>query len=387
MDVHNWNKILNSLPEAHLLQSAQWAEVKGQYGWQPFFLVWQGGGGDLELIVRTDGNFKIKNPAAAALVLERKAFRGISVMYVPKGPILRDWSDKNLRQRVIADLRGFARNAGAIQIKIDPDLVIGRGVPGEENEETDQQGIEITQELAGGGWRFSSDQIQFRNTFLIDLRPEEDDILSRMKSKTRYNIRLASRKGITIRYGDLSELGNLYKMYAETSLRGGFTIRGEEYYQNLWQAFMRENQDSVIDPAAQPIIAEFEGKPVAGAVMFRFGGKAWYLHGMSLPEHSDKMATYLIQWEGMRWAKENGCITYDMWGAPDQFDKSDSMWGVYRFKSGFGGVVVRTIGAWDYPVKPLVYKLYTWLLPIILNALRKIGEGETESAAAEGRNL
>jgi len=387
MDVHNWNKILNSLPEAHLLQSAQWAEVKRQYGWQPFFLVWQGGGSDLELIVRTDGNFKIKNPAAAALVLERKAFSGISVIYVPKGPTLRDWSDKNLRQKVIADLREFANNAGAIQIKIDPDLVIGKGVPGEENEETDQQGIEITQGLAGGGWRFSSDQIQFRNTFLIDLHPEEDDILSRMKSKTRYNIRLASRKGITIRYGDLSELGNLYKMYAETSLRGGFTIRGEEYYQNLWQAFMRESQDSVIDPTAQPIIAEFEGKPVAGAVMFRFGDKAWYLHGMSLSEHSDKMATYLIQWEGMRWAKENGCITYDMWGAPDQFDKSDSMWGVYRFKSGFGGVVVRTIGAWDYPVKPLVYKLYTRLLPIILNALRKIGDSKTESVATEGRNL
>ena len=384
---NNWNIILNSLPEAHLLQSAQWAEVKGQYGWQPFFLVWQGGGGDLELTVRTDGDFKIVNPAAAALVLERKAFRGISVMYVPKGPILRDWSDKNLRQRVIADLREFAKRAGAIQIKIDPDVIVGRGVPGEENEETDQQGIEITQELKRGGWRFSPDQIQFRNTFLIDLRPEEDDILSRMKSKTRYNIRLASRKGITIRYGDLSELGNLYKMYAETSLRGGFTIRGEEYYQNLWQAFMRENQDTVIDPAAQSIIAEFEGKPVAGAVMFRFGDKAWYLHGMSLPEHSDKMATYLIQWEGMRWAKENDCITYDMWGAPDQFDKSDSMWGVYRFKSGFGGVVARTIGAWDYPVKPLVYKLYTRLLPIILNALRKIGDSKTESAAAEGRNL
>ncbi len=387
MDVHNWNKNLNSLPEAHLLQSAQWAEVKGQYGWQPFFLVWQGGGGDLELTVRTDGDFKIINPTAAALVLERKAFHGISVMYVPKGPVLRDWSDKDLHQRVISDLQEFAKKAGAIQIKIDPDVVVGRGIPGEEEAETDPQGIEITEGLAGAGWRFSSDQIQFRNTFLIDLLPEEDELLSRMKSKTRYNIRLASRKGITIRYGDLTDLGNLYKMYAETSLRGGFTIRGEEYYQNLWQAFMKENLDSVIDPAAQSIIAEFEGKPVAGAVLFRFGGRAWYLHGMSLPEHSDKMATYLIQWEGMRWAKENGCITYDMWGAPDHFDPSDSMWGVYRFKNGFGGEVIRTIGAWDYPVKPLLYKLYTRLLPMILNAFRKIGDSKIESAAAEDRNL
>ena len=370
-----------------MLQSAQWAEVKGKFGWQPFYLVWQGNGGDLELIVSTDGDLKLKNPAAAALVLERKVFRGLSVIYVPKGPVLRDWSDKNLCERGIDDLQEFAQRAGAIQIKIDPDLIVGRGIPGEEDAEADPLGIEITERLTELGWRFSSDQIQFRNTFLIDLRLEEDDILSRMKSKTRYNIRLASRKGITIRYGDQTELGNLYKMYAETSLRGGFTIRGEEYYQYLWQAFMKESLDADIDPAAQPIIAEFEGKPVAGAVMFRFGARAWYLHGMSLPEHSDKMATYLIQWEGMRWAKENGCITYDMWGAPDQFDPSDSMWGVYRFKRGFGGEVVRTIGAWDYPVKPLVYKLYTRLLPMMLNALRKIGDSKTESIAAEGRNL
>jgi len=387
MTGYNWNKILNSLPEAHLLQSAQWAEVKGQFGWQPFFLVWQEHEDDLELIVRTDGDLTIKNPAAAALVLERKVFRGLSVIYVPKGPILRNWGDKNLHQRVIADLQEFAQSAGAIQIKIDPDLHIGRGIPGEEDAETDPLGIEITKELTEGGWQFSSDQIQFRNTFLIDLRPEEDELLSRMKSKTRYNIRLASRKGITIRYGDQTDLGNLYKMYAETSLRGGFTIRGEEYYQSLWQVFMKESLNSVIDPTAQPIIAEFEGKPVAGAVMFRFGGRAWYLHGMSLPEHSDKMATYLVQWEGMRWAKENGCVTYDMWGAPDHFAEDDSMWGVYRFKRGFGGEVIRTIGAWDYPVKPLVYKVYTRLLPMMLNALRKIGHSKIESVAVEGRNL
>lgn len=386
MTLNNWNKILNSFPEVHLLQSAQWAGVKGQFGWQPFFLIWQQHGSDLELIVITEDDLKVKNPAAAALVMERKAFQGLSVMYVPKGPILRDWSDKNLRKKVIGDLQEFAKRTGAIQIKIDPDVVVGRGVPGEEDAAIDPQGILIEGELTKGGWCFSSDQIQFRNTFLIDLRQEQDEILSRMKSKTRYNIGLASRKGITIRYGDGTDLGNLYRMYAETSIRGGFTIRGEGYYQNLWQAFMKESLDTDIDATAQSIIAEFEGKSVAGAVIFRFGERAWYLHGMSLPEHSDKMATYLVQWEGMRWAKENGCLTYDMWGAPDHFVEDDSMWGVYRFKKGFGGKVIRTIGAWDYPVKPLVYKIYTRLLPMMLNFLRKIGDRKTESIAVEGRN-
>jgi len=385
MPITTWNKILCTLSGSHLLQSSQWAEVKTRFGWKPYYLVWDQSGNDLEMKVVSEDESRGKNPVAAALVLERKAFRGLSVMYVPKGPILQDWSDDQLRQRVLADLENFAKESGAVHLKIDPDIVIGRGVPGEENEEPVPQGKHIEVELSARGWIFSSDQIQFRNTFLIDLRQEEDQLLNRMKSKTRYNIRLASRKGITIRYGDDTDLEYLYKMYAETSLRGGFTIRGEEYYNYLWKIFMSKQLDSEIDAIAQPIIADFDRKPVAAAVMFRFGGRAWYLHGMSLPEHSDKMATYLIQWEGMRWAKANGCVTYDMWGAPDQFNSDDSMWGVYRFKRGFGGELTRTIGAWDFPVKPILYQAYTRVLPVILNGMRKIGHRNTESAAAEGQ--
>ena len=378
-----WNQTLGSLSESHLLQSSQWAEVKTRFGWQPFYLVWDQSGNDLEFKVHSEDEIRGKNTVAAALILERKAFRGLSVMYVPKGPILQDWSDDQLRQRILSDLENFAKESGAVHIKIDPDIVIGRGVPGEVDEEPVPQGKLIEGEFSARGWLFSSDQIQFRNTILIDLRQGEDQLLNRMKSKTRYNIRLASRKGITIRYGDDTDLDYLYNMYADTSLRGGFTIRGEEYYNYLWQTFMGEDLDSEIDAIAQPIIAEFDGKPVAAAVMFRFGGRAWYLHGMSLPEHSDKMATYLIQWEGMRWAKENGCVSYDMWGAPDQFNSDDSMWGVYRFKRGFGGEVTRTIGAWDFPVKPILYQAYTRVLPVLLNGMRKIGNRNTESAAAE----
>ncbi|MEE8356301.1 MAG: peptidoglycan bridge formation glycyltransferase FemA/FemB family protein [Anaerolineales bacterium] len=384
MPITTWNKILCTLSGSHLLQSSQWAEVKTRFGWQPSYLVWDQSDIDLELKVHSEDESREKNPVAAALILERKVFRGLSVMYVPKGPILQDWSDDQLRQRVLSDLENFAKESGAVHLKIDPDIVIGRGVPGEEDEELVPQGKHIQGELFARGWLFSSDQIQFRNTFLIDLQQEEDQLLNRMKSKTRYNIRLASRKGISIRYGDKTDLDYLYKMYAETSVRGGFTIRGEEYYNYLWQTFMGKDLDSEIDAIAQPIIADFDGKPVAAAVMFRFGGRAWYLHGMSLPEHSDKMATYLIQWEGMRWAKDNGCVSYDMWGAPDQFNSNDSMWGVYRFKRGFGGKVTRTIGAWDFPVKPILYRAYTRVLPVILSGMRKIGNRNTESAAAEG---
>ena len=378
MNGKNWNVILSSLPVPHLLQSAQWAEVKSQFGWQPYYLVWQENSGNLEMIENPQGDLPVTNPAAAALILERKIFRGISIMYVPKGPLLKDWTDLRLQKKVLEDLQYFAQKRGAIQIKIDPDLVIGHGIPGEDEPDIDPQGIDIRKEWMEQGWRFSSDQIQFRNTILIDLRQDDIEILGRMKSKTRYNIRLAERKGITIRLGDKTDLAGLYRMYADTSMRGGFTIRGESYYQTLWQIFMREGLHKKTDPVAQPIIAEFEEQPVAGAVMFRFGERAWYLHGMSLPEHNEKMPSYLIQWEGMRWAKENGCSTYDMWGAPDRFVDTDSMWGVYRFKRGFGGEVVRTIGAWDYAAKPQLYKIYTRVMPMILNSMRRVGDRNTE---------
>ena len=378
----DWNSLITTFPGHHLLQSTQWAVVKKEFGWQPAYLTWKINQGEVEFNCTKSHEMVVDNADAASLVLERQAFPGLSVLYAPKGPLLRDWTDKGLRELVLNDLLGFARRVGALQIKIDPDLSIGRGEPNAEDAQTDPLGISFEDELRAAGWRFSDEQIQFRNTYLINLEPDEDKILNRMKSKTRYNIRLSGRKGIKVRLGDRSDLSTLYKMYADTAVRGGFTIRGEDYYQTLWQAFMDENL-SGSDPKAQPIIAELEGNPVAGAVLFRFGDRAWYLHGMSLPEHSEKMPTYLVQWESMRWAKSQGCAIYDMWGAPDQFNETDPLWGVYKFKQGFGGEVNRTIGAWDFPVKPFLYRMYTNILPLILKGMRSIGDRQTANIASE----
>jgi lipid II:glycine glycyltransferase (peptidoglycan interpeptide bridge formation enzyme) len=304
-------------------------------------------------------------------------------MYLPKGPQLVDWDDTLLAKKVLNDLEDFARQSGVIQLKIDPDVLLGWGVPGEETEKIDPDGVLFQELLQDHGWRFSTDQIQFRNTVLVDLSQEEEEILARMKSKTRYNIRLAGRKGISVRPGDRSDLKTLYRMYADTSVRGSFAIRGEEYYLDLWKTFLEDSLDPECDPVAQPLIAEYEGKPVAGAVIFKYGTRAWYLHGMSLPEHNKKMAPHLIQWEAISWAKKTGCNVYDMWGAPDEFNESDSLWGVYRFKRGYGGQVTRSIGAWDYPAKPLMYSLYTNLLPSLLTIMRWFGNRRTRISAGE----
>lgn len=383
---YSWNQIISGFESSHLLQTSQWADVKSHSGWMPHFLAWYPASQGLDLTVSRTGQFTEANPAAAALILERRAFPGLSVMYSPKGPLLANWANESFRKQVISDLERYAAQQKAIQLKIDPDLEMGRGVPGEEGSSEDSLGAEFLEELGRRGWQFSPDQIQFRNTILVGLTEDEDQILARMKSKTRYNIRLSGRKGITVRQGNQADLADLYRMYANTSVRGNFTIRNEGYYQTLWRTFLPGGSKLESDPIAQPLIAEYEGQPVAGAVIFSFGKRAWYLHGMSLPEHSEKMAPHLIQWEAMRWAKSQGCEVYDMWGAPDVFDKSDSMWGVYRFKRGYGGEVVRTMGAWDYPAKPVLYSLYTDWMPRLLRIMRWFGNRQTKRITSKVTN-
>jgi peptidoglycan pentaglycine glycine transferase (the first glycine) len=159
-------------------------------------------------------------------------------------------------------------------------------------------------------------------------------------------------------------------MYAETSVRDGFVIRPEEYYQSIWRRFIGQNM-------AEPLIAEVDGEPVGGLIWFCFAGKAWYLYGMSREIHRDKMPNYLLQWEAMKRAKSAGCLRYDLWGAPDNFNDQDPLWGVYRFKEGLGGQVVRLIGAWDYPSQPILYRLYTRILPPLLDVMRRRGKAQT----------
>jgi peptidoglycan pentaglycine glycine transferase (the first glycine) len=184
---------------------------------------------------------------------------------------------------------------------------------------------------------------------------------------------------VRIRPGTLSDLNMLYRMYAETSVRDKFVIRDEAYYRNVWGKYMQSPMSGG-RPAAEPLIAEVQDEMVAAIFVFYFAGRAYYLYGMSRAAHRDKMPNYLLQWEAMKRAKARGCTAYDLWGAPDEFNEADSMWGVFRFKEGLGGSVVRTLGAWDYPASPFWYKMYTQFMPRVLDVMRKRGRAQTERA-------
>jgi len=361
-DPNAWDALISKLPQAHLLQTWEWGLSKQRNGWRPQAFVWE----------RLDGEVE-----AAAMLLSRQARLlpglGIRVLYCPKGPSL-DWGNLELVSKVFKDLEAYAREQKAVFLKIDPDVLLGTGIPGSEDEKPNPAGVAVEAVLNGRGWRFSQDQIQFRNSVFIDLSKDEETLLAAMKQKTRYNIRLAERKGVTVRLAQMAELPMLYSMYAATGVRDGFVVRHEAYYTELWERFMQSGM-------ASGLIAEFEGKPIAGVMIFYFAGIARYMFGMSLEVKRELMPNYLLQWEAIKLAKSKGCHTYDFWGAPDEYNEQDSLWGVNRFKEGFNGRTVRHLGAWDFVAKPWIYQAYTEFLPKLLDFTRRLGKAQNRKKA------
>ena len=349
-----WHDILHSLPAAHPLQSWVWGAFKSRWGWSMKALALPGAEGH----------------AAAALVLRRQ-LPGLpfSFLYVPKGPLFA-YEDEGLRERVLDDLQALARQERAIFVKIDPDVVRSCGL---EPEQPDPVGAAWLRSLQARGWRFSTDQVQFRNTVLLDLEQSEESLLAAMKSKTRYNIRLAARKEVEVRQVGPEAFPAIVEMYATTAERNEFGIRPPAYYLDAWQSLFDAGM-------AQPFLAEYRGTPLAAVIVVYFGRLALYMYGASNELERNRMPTYLVQWEAIRWAKAQGCRVYDFWGAPDEFVESDSLWGVWRFKSGFEGEVVRHIGAWDYPARPFWY----WLFNVALPRYRRLLRSRNRDRAGSG---
>lgn len=323
-DASAWDAALLALPAPHLLQSWAWGELKSRWGWTAE-----------RWLLRSAAGV----PCAAVQVLTRRMSRlPVCVLYAPRGPLA---ADDEAFDAALALLEQRARAKRAIWVKADGD-------PSSADALDRRRAL-----LAARGWRYSSTQVQFRNTMHTDLRRSDEALLAAMKPKTRYNVRLAEKRGVQVRIvapiGD-ADARLLYAMYAETARRDGFAIRQAAYYADVWRT---------MNGAA--FIAEREGQALAGLVLLRFGDRAWYFYGMSRSVGREHMPNYLLQWAAMRWARDQGCAVYDWWGAPDARDERDPLWGVYRFKEGFGARFVEGLGAWDYMPSPVGRPLATLL--------------------------
>ena len=311
-----WDTYLAKNPGAHILQTPTWGQLKSSFGWDYAYSISSGSG---------------------AQVLFRQFPLGYSLAYVPKGP-LQGWSSA-----LIEDLDRLCHKHNAFVLKVEPDA---------------NWSAEGADGLRALGFISSPQTIQPQRTIIVDIQDDEEKILARMKQKTRYNIRLATRKGVIVRAWQ--DVTSFSKMMIETATRDDFGAHSEAYFQRAYDLFHPSG-------ACELLVAEVEGDPVAAIMVFKHGNRAWYFYGASTSLARERMPTYLLQWEAMKWARDNGCLAYDLWGIPDEDEdaleeqfthRSDGLWGVYRFKRGFGGQIVRSMGAWDRPYREYLYRAY-----------------------------
>lgn len=329
-----WDAFVAAHPRGSILQTTHWARLKSRFGWSSQ-RVW----------MRRDGRL-----VGGAQVLFRSVALGIVKLgYIPHGPLV-DWRDAEQVEVLFNHVDQAAYGRGAGMLKLEPRLW------------QDEMSAEEWEALyRRHGCVPSPDTIQPPRTVLIDLTPAEDEILARMKQKTRYNIRLAEKKGITVREGTADDLPAFNRLMQATGRRDNFGIHDPAYYRAAHELFAPQH--------AALWLAEFEGRPLAGVMVFASGHSAAYLYGASSDEERQRMPAYAAQWAAMRWAKARGCATYDMWGIPDAgeeeleanfTERQDGLWPVYRFKRGFGGEIRRTVGAADRVYNPLLHRLYAW---------------------------
>lgn len=331
-DANAWAHTLATLPSAHVLQSWAWGAFKSRWGWSA--RRWASADCAVQVLRRNAGPF--------------------CVLYATKGPAARDLAGY---ERGLQLIEAQARDQRAIWAKVDGD-------PPTSSVAWSPADLDALRALLRRrGWLPSPDQIQFRNTMLTDVDAADEALLSRMGSKCRYNVRLSERRGVRVRMSQpmsASDAELLYGLYAETGARDGFRVREKLYYLDAWRTM-----------GGAGFIAEHESVPLAGLIVFKHGRRAWYFYGMSGAAGREHMPNHLLQWHALRWARDNGCAVYDWWGAPETLVETDAMWGVYRFKEGFGAAFAEGIGAWDYAPNRALYRASVEALPKVRGIIRR----------------
>ena len=193
------------------------------------------------------------------------------------------------------------------------------------------------------------------NTVFLNLEDEKDQLLRRMKSKTRYNIRLSRRRGVRVANVDASRLDAWYRLYRETARRNHIVLHERRYFETLLAVQEARPDDRT---SVHLLMAEADGTPLAGMFLAVSEDQAAYLYGASSSRQRNKMATYALQWRAICRAKDHGCRYYDMFGVSPSPSPSHPMYGLYRFKTGFGGFLYHRQGCWDYPLQEDLYRLY-----------------------------
>ncbi len=335
------------IPTDILYQTGYWGQVKKRLGWRPLAF-------DLAL----------RDQFGDILVLTKDIGSGISAAYIPQGPehgpepekyglFLEELSEELLRH--LDPETAFIR----YDLPWSDQYYDQGGNHSSENVFIDRPESRLRELRMNYGttrWniRKAAFDLTVADTVLVDLTEDTEEIYARMKSKTRYNIGLSKRKGVRVCKASISKVPEFYNLYKQTAERNRFTVCD---YSKFYALFMALDCDPH-SPEIHFLLAEHEGEILAGAIVAISGSTATYLFGASANHKRNLMASYAVQWEAMILAKSRGCMVYDMGAIPPSNDPKHPFYGMYRFKSGFGGHIVHRAGSWDYPVKQAEYNRF-----------------------------
>lgn len=318
-----YEAFISSHPKGHFAQSSLWGKQKSAWLWRA-------------VAVRgEDGRIR----GSLALLIRKAPIFGVSMLYACRGPVC-DLDDRETLAQLMEGARALAKTYHGYVIKIDPD------VP-RENEAfrsmLESFGFRCMQE----GKNFEG--IQPRFVFRLELAGRtEEEMLASFSQKTRYNIRLAVRKGVEVRVCGQEMVADFTRIMVETGMRDNFVTRNEAYFSSLLQN---------LGEHARLYMAFYEGQPIAGTLAIWYGDKVWYLYGASSNEHRNLMPNYLLQWNMIQWAIEKHCRIYDFRGVSGDLSEDNPLYGLYKFKKGFNGDFTEFIGEMDLVLSPFFYQL------------------------------
>lgn len=320
-----FNHYVATHPHGDSLQITFWGQLKESSGWNYH-----------PLAVRKGGVLQ-----GAALILTKKLpYLPHTVAYSPRGPL---YSSEEALVKLWEAGKELALAKGALVWKMDPPLPHPDPLWEKLTKQNNLQRQDTGLDFLG---------VQPRFVMTLDLRPSLDTILKNMKSKTRYNIRYAERKEVRVFIAkEKKQLGVFYTLLQETATRDGFTIRPLSYFEAMWDQLVQHK-------FAQLFLAYHHSTPLAGAILFRLGKRAWYVYGASTNENRNLQAAHLLQWEMIKWAKSQGCQIYDFRGVSGDLNPEHPLYGLYRFKEGFGAQLEEYVGEYDLPISRGGYLLW-----------------------------
>lgn len=330
-------QFINDHPKGHFMQSKMWGDVKRDW--------------KREVLTVKDKSGEIKG--AMSILIRKLPVLPYKMMYSPRGPVC-DIKDVSVLKELTQKVAELAKKERAYIFKIDPDV------------EVEDQKFIADMQAIGYKRKHSKnfEGIQPNFVFRLDVENKtEEEVMAGFHSKTRYNIRVAIKNGVEISLGSQNDLKEFTDIMVETGVRDGFVIRSIEYFERMYD---------VMGDNIRLYIARLNGKMIAGTIAIYYGDKVWYLYGASSNDSRNAMPNYLLQWEMIKWAIEKKCRVYDFRGVSGEIDESNPLYGLYRFKKGYGGKLTEFVGELEVIYNPLIAFLIDRLLPAFIEIRRKL---------------